>query len=123
MSEQPIVCIIDDDDAVRDSIRMVLECHGYPVRTYASATVFLRDGPLDGSGCLLIDVNMPDMNGLELLDELRRRGVTIPAIVMTGGLTARVPSLDRTGARLVEKPFRVGELIGCIETALGRYRS
>jgi two-component system, LuxR family, response regulator FixJ len=121
MSEQPIVCIIDDDDAVRDSIRMVLECHGYPVRTYASGDVFLRDGPPDGNGCLLIDVNMPDINGLELLDEVRRRGVTTPAIVMTGGLTTRVPaSLDRTDARLVEKPFRVGELIGCIETALGR---
>jgi two-component system, LuxR family, response regulator FixJ len=124
MAAQPVIYVIDDDDAVRDSLHMLLECHGFPVRTYASGAAFLRDEPPDESGCLLIDVDMPDMKGLDLLDQLRKRGVTIPAIVMTGGLTTTIPpSADRTEARLVEKPFGAGELIGCIETALGRCRA
>jgi two-component system response regulator FixJ len=121
MVAQPVIYVIDDDDAVRDSLHMLLESHGFPVRTYASGSAFLRDVPTDASACLLIDVNMPDMNGLELLDELRKRGVTIPAIFMTGGLTTTIPpSVDRTEARLVEKPFRAAELIGCVEMAVGR---
>jgi two-component system response regulator FixJ len=124
MAPQPVIYVIDDDDAVRDSIRMLLECHDIPVRTYASGAAFLRDEPPDESDCLLIDVDMPDMNGLDLLDALRKRGVTIPAIVMTGGLTTtNPPPADRTDAMLVEKPFGAGELISCIETALGRHRA
>jgi two-component system response regulator FixJ len=121
MVAQPVIYVIDDDDAVRDSLRMLLESHRFPVRTYASGTAFLRDEPPSESGCLLIDVDMPDMNGLDLLDELRKRGVTIPAIVMTGGLTMTIPpSADRAEARLVEKPFRAAELIGYVEMAVGR---
>jgi two-component system response regulator FixJ len=124
MAAQQVIYVIDDDDAVRDSIRMLLECQDMPVRTYSSGTAFLRDEPPSKHGCLLIDVDMPDMNGFDLLDELRKRGVTIPAIVMTGGLMTRISSsADATPARLLEKPFQAGELIRCIEVALGRYRA
>jgi two-component system response regulator FixJ len=123
MAARPVIYVIDDDDAVRDSLDMLLECHGFRVRTYASSAAFLRDEPPDRSGCLLLDMDMPDMNGFELLDRLRERGVTIPAVVMTSRLSASMPaSVDRTETRLVEKPFRSRELIGCIETAVGRYQ-
>jgi two-component system response regulator FixJ len=124
MLEQPIVCVIDDDDGVRDSIRIMLESYGYAVRTYASGIAFLRDAPPEGSGCLLIDVNMPGMTGLELLGELRSRGVTTPAILTTGGPTTKIPAwLDGAAASLMKKPFQAGELIGCIEAALNKYQA
>jgi len=69
-------------------------------------------------GCLLVDVDTPKMNGLELLDRLRGRGIAMPAIIMTGALTAKIRGvMDRTGAALLRKPFRLGELIACIEKA------
>jgi two-component system response regulator FixJ len=115
---------VDDDDAVRDSIRMLLECEGFTVRTYASGAAFLREARPDRNSCVVIDVAMPGMSGLELLDQLRWYGITIPAIVMTGALDARIRSaVDRARAILLEKPFQVGELVGCIERALSRERS
>jgi two-component system response regulator FixJ len=123
MSQERIVYVIDDDDAVRASICMLLESYGVPARTYPSGGAFLRDLP-PTHGCLLVDANMPGMSGLELLDQLRGRGSAIPAIVMTGALTAGIRgAADRAGATLLRKPFRPGELITCIEKALGSCRA
>ena len=84
-----VVYIIDDDDAVKDWICMLSESYGIAAHPYASGAVFLADLPLD-PGCPLVDVDMPGINGLELLDELRGRRMAIPAIVMTGALTSRM---------------------------------
>ena len=70
---------------------------------------------------MVVNVHMPGMGGLELLDQLRHDRIMIPAIVMTGKLDARTTrAVDRAGAILLEKPFRIGELVDCIERALGR---
>ena len=122
MPEEQTVYVIDDDAAVRNSICMVLETYGMSGRPYASGAAFLADLP-GKHGCLLVDVDMPKMNGLELLDRLRGCGIAMPVIIMTGGLTARIREVaDRTGAALLRKPFRPGELIAYIEKAFGRYR-
>jgi two-component system, LuxR family, response regulator FixJ len=122
MPKEQAVYVIDDDDAVRSSICMLLETHGISGRPYASGAGFLEDLPRN-YGCLLVDVDMPKMNGLELLDRLRGRGIAMPVIIMTGALTARIREVaDRTGATLLRKPFRPGELIACIEKAFDRHR-
>jgi FixJ family two-component response regulator len=116
--------VIDDDDAVRDSIRMLLETSGYVVHSFGSAAALLSGERPGKNSCLIIDVDMPGMGGLELLDRLRREGVTTPAIVMTGGFSARGrAAVDRAAAMALEKPFAVGELVSCIKRSLGRYPS
>ena len=123
LEERPTAYVVDDDDAVRDSIRMLLESQGFTVCTYASGWSFLREARANRNSCLVVDVNMPGMNGLELLDQLRRDGIMVPAIVVTGRFDTRIQAtVDRAGAVLLAKPFRVGELVGCIERALTKVR-
>ena len=123
MSKEWVVFVIDDDNAVRHSICMLLESYGIVAHPYASGAAFLADSPA-AHGCLLVDVEMRGMTGLELLDRLRSRGMALPAIVMTAAPTSLVQrSVDRAGATLLQKPFRPGELMASIETALGRYRA
>jgi FixJ family two-component response regulator len=101
---------------------MLLESYGIVARPYASGAAFLADSPAT-HGCFLVDVEMRGMTGLELLDRLRSRGMALPAIVMTAAPTSLVQrSVDRVAATLLRKPFRSGELMASIETALGRCR-
>lgn len=119
MSRGGTLYVIDDDDAVRDSIDALCQSYGIPVRTYPSGAAFLQDLPAILDGCLLIDLSMPGANGLELLDRLRRRGITLPAIVMIAGSTAGM-HLDRSDSTILEKPAAHGELLAAAEKALGR---
>lgn len=78
------ICIVDDDDAVRDSLKMMLESLGMQVRDFASARDFLERGGFRDCGCLVLDLNMPAMSGLELLDALRDRHISVPTVMVTG---------------------------------------
>jgi FixJ family two-component response regulator len=78
------VCVVDDDDAVRESTRLLLESAGYAVRDYASAEAFLADGDAPEAACLVLDFQMGGMTGLELVELLRARGIWTPAIIVTG---------------------------------------
>jgi FixJ family two-component response regulator len=120
MLEEWVIFVVDDDDAVRDSICMLLESYGVASHSYASGEAFLGNLPSE-PGCLLVDVNMPGMNGLQLLNELRGRGILFPVIVMTGELPRSLQlAVDQAGAMLLRKPFRPRALIACLEKALGR---
>jgi FixJ family two-component response regulator len=79
-----VVVVIDDDDAVRDSMDILLEAHGFEVECFASAAEFLGSDFLEKTGCLLLDYNMPGMTGIELLAELQRRQLHYPTILITG---------------------------------------
>ncbi len=79
-----IIDVVDDDEAVRDSMRVLLESYGFSVRDFASAEAFLASSAEPLCGCLLLDLHMPGMTGLELLDALRQRGWARPVILMTG---------------------------------------
>lgn len=120
MDHQDTVCIVDDDEAVRDSMRVLVESYGHPVRDYPSATAYLSDAQAAEPGCLLLDLHMPGMDGLELIELLRRRHILTPAIIVTGrrdpSQAERVKSAGVMA--LLNKPVADDELIGWIEQAL-----
>ncbi|MFE1600961.1 response regulator transcription factor [Methylobacterium sp. ID0610] len=114
------VLIVDDDEAVRHALKFALELEGLDVRLYEDAAHLLCDAGLPGTGCLVIDYHMKDMNGVELVDRLRSRRVALPAILITGRLT---DDLRRQAARagfrqVVEKPCEDGSLLDGIQAAL-----
>ncbi len=78
------IIVIDDDDAVRDSVGTLLEAHGFSVQCFASGPDFLQSNFLSKTACLLLDYHMPDMTGIDLLNELKRRGLYYPTILITG---------------------------------------
>jgi two-component system response regulator FixJ len=113
------VFIVDDDAAIRDSLRMMLEAAGHTVRDFASAQSFLSDPDLSG-GCLIVDIRMPGMGGLELQEELVRRKVNIPVIVITGhGDVPLAVRAMRAGAiDFVEKPFDEERMLQSVADAV-----
>jgi len=120
MSEA-IVHVIDDDEAVRTSLGFLLEMEGLPNRTYASAQEFLdATTPLD-AGCVVTDVRMPGMSGIELVRRLRDRGDSAPVIVITGhgDVPLAVEAMRSGAADFIEKPFEHEILLASIRAALG----
>src|SRR5437763_5016144 len=110
MEEKATVYVIAPDDAVRDSSQLLIETADLAARSHTSAASFLRTFP--NNGCVLIDQNLPDMMGLEVVEHLRRRGVAVPIIVMTSGAEPAMSSAaERFGVLLLEKPFGSGRLI------------
>ena len=112
----PIIYIVDDDRDVRDSISFMLRTHDIPNSTFASGQDFIAALPSLAPGCLLLDVRMPRLTGLEVLAWLRERGCDWPAVVMTGhgegDLGTRAITL---GARdFIEKPFDADLLLHCL---------
>jgi len=119
-SNSPVICIVDDDEAVRDSMHALLVTRGLGVKTFESAKSFLIDGDEHDCHCLLIDMHMPEMTGLALLTVLRERGNRAPAIVITaGGDSALAEQVERAGAMgLLHKPVGEDELFAWVDRAL-----
>jgi two-component system response regulator FixJ len=120
MAEAPLVHVVDDDEAVRDSLSVLLESAGLSVRTYDSATAFLSVLPGLATGCVLTDVRMPELDGLELQRRLAKLGVRLPVIVMTGhgDVPIAVEALKAGAADFLEKPFDDEQLLAAISSAL-----
>jgi two-component system response regulator FixJ len=85
-----IIFVVDDDEAVRDSLRNMMESEGFEVCAFSNGHDLLNEASLPAIGCLVVDHNMPAMNGVELVSALRGRGVSIPAILITGNPTKYV---------------------------------
>ena len=115
-----LVYIVDDEAAVADSIALLLRSVGIASRIYADARSFLDAYQADMRGCLVLDVRMPRMSGLELQQELLRRRCTLPLIFITGhGDVAMAVEAMRAGARdFLQKPFNDDELIRRVQQAL-----
>ncbi len=114
------VFVVDDELAVRDSLKWLLEAAGYRVVTYGSAGEFLDDYRPDRPGCLLADVCMPGIGGIELLRELRNRKSVLPVVILTGYSEAQIASaaLEAGAMTFLEKPFNDRELLSIVEEAL-----
>ena len=124
MPKADLVHVVDDDGAVRDSLGLLLESAGLDVRTYASATEFLNALPQQAAGCVLTDVRMPEMDGLELQRRLGALGVRLPVIVMTGhgDVPIAVGALKAGAADFLEKPFDDQQLLTAVQSALAASR-
>jgi two-component system, LuxR family, response regulator FixJ len=114
-----VVLVIDDDPAVRNSLKFALEVEGFSVRVYPTGAALLDSDDIPKSGCLVTDYNLPGMNGLDLLQLLRERDVKLPAILITSHPTAAIRSrATLAGVRLIEKPLLNDTLFQCIRSML-----
>lgn len=117
------VYVIDDDQAVRDSVRMLLESDGLRTHTFPSAEAFLHSFPPGPKGCLVLDVHMPGMNGVEMLELLHARGIFAPVIIVTAykeeDLIKR--ALHAGAYAVMMKPFKDDELLRLISQALATH--
>ena len=120
MSGAPTIFVIDDDQTLRGSLRWLLESMKLNVRTYASAREFLSSYDPAQPGCLVLDVRMPEISGLQLQEILTQRGIRIPVIMITGhGDIAMAVRAMKTGALdFIEKPFNDQELLDRVQQAL-----
>jgi two-component system, LuxR family, response regulator FixJ len=114
------IALIDDDEAVLDSLRMILEKQGFAVTCFTSAGPFLESVGSTSFACVVSDVRMPEISGLDLQRELQERGRTVPLILITGhGDIAMAVSAIKLGAfDFIEKPFDQEKLVGSIRNAI-----
>jgi len=123
MSEPPpTVFIVDDDDAVRDSLRLLFKSLGLPTLGFGSADDFLAAYDPDLPGCLVLDVRMPNMSGLELQRKLSLRGAMIPVIFISGhgDIPMAVEAMQYGAFDFLQKPFRAQELLDRVQRAIER---
>jgi two-component system response regulator FixJ len=119
VSPPDLIVVIDDDVAVRNSLKFSLEVEGFEVHAYAEAGTLLDEAELPRRGCLIIDYNLPGMNGLAALDTLRRRGVAMPAILITSHPSLAVRArAAAAGVAIVEKPLLGSALLDAVHDAI-----
>jgi two-component system, LuxR family, response regulator FixJ len=125
MPDNFVVHIVDDDEAVRQSLAFMLSTAGIPVRLYESATAFLSALGGVQDGCLITDVCMPEMTGVELLRELKSQSIAIPAIVITGqgDIALAVEAMKAGAIDFIEKPFEEAVILASVRAAEVRVAS
>jgi len=120
----PLVAIVDDDEAVRDAVNELLDSAGFSTATFASAESLLQSARLRTVACVVTDLCMPGMNGLELHERLLALERPIPAILVTGCAEERMreQALESGLAGYLAKPFRSSELLACIRSAMHQWQ-
>jgi two-component system response regulator FixJ len=123
-ADLPLVHLVDDDGAIRRSAGFMLKTSGYQVRSYESGVDLLKNPGDLSHGCILLDIRMPGMDGLEVQQALRDKGVTLPVIIMTGhgDVTLAVRAMKAGAIDFIEKPFEKATLLGAIEQGVKRLR-
>ncbi|MFL1467434.1 response regulator FixJ [Marinobacter sp. DUT-3] len=117
---QQTVYVVEDDEAVRDSLELLLKSDGKPVKTYENATAFLRDYSEKMAGCIVLDIRMPGMDGMELQKKLNEKHSILPIIFVTGhgDVPMAVDAMKEGAVDFIQKPYREEALLEKIEAAL-----
>lgn len=117
-----LVHVVDDDDAIRRSVSFALKTSGFQVRLYESGSELMKAAASLATGCILLDIRMPGMDGLEAQAALRAKGVTLPVIIMTGhgDVNLAVRAMKAGAVDFIEKPFQKAVLLNAIEQGFAR---
>jgi len=121
-SGQPTIYVVDDDASFLQAVTRLLRAGGYALRTFTSAHGFLNNPPPDSPGCVIVDLHMPDMNGLELQDALARTGAPLPVIFLTGhgDIPTSVDAMRKGAEDFLTKPVKREKLFDAVQRALAR---
>ena len=119
-TERSLVSVVDDDESIRESLPDLLGEFGFAARAFSSAEAFLSSDYIDETRCLILDIAMPGMTGLDLQEELRHRGREIPIIFITAKRdeAIRVRALERGAVKFLHKPFSDTALLDALKAAL-----
>jgi two-component system response regulator FixJ len=122
MSDERLIHLVDDDDAIRRSAGFMLKTSGFRVRTYESGDALLKDVSNLEPGCILLDIRMPGMDGLQVQQALKDRGVPLPVVIMTGhgDVTLAVQAMKAGAVDFIEKPFEKAVLLDAIDQSFER---
>jgi two-component system response regulator FixJ len=125
MTDRQLVHVVDDEEAMRRSTSYTLKTSGYAVETWDSGAGFLKEVRHARNGCILLDVRMPGIDGLEVQRQLAERGVTMPVVIMTGhgDISTAVRAMQAGAVDFLEKPFDKASLLRAIEMAFERLAS
>jgi FixJ family two-component response regulator len=119
--DMPVIAVVDDDASLRRSLGNLLRSVGRRVETFASAEQFLRSAQRESTGCLVLDLRMTGMSGLDLLRQLALANLRVPAVILTahGDEEVRGRCLAAGAVAFLDKPFHGDALLGAVQTALG----
>jgi two-component system, LuxR family, response regulator FixJ len=122
MATDPVVHVIDDDDSARHSLEFLLDCAGFKVVSYPSAIAFLDAVSTIDHGCIITDVRMPEMNGVELIARLKALRIADPVIVITGhaDVPMAIQAMKQGVSDFIEKPFSDEIILGAVHSALAQ---
>jgi FixJ family two-component response regulator len=121
-AERPLLSVVDDDEMLRESLPDLLREFGFSARAFSSGQEFLTSDSLNKTRCLILDVAMPGMSGLDLQEELRRRGQIVPIVFITGQKDEdiRKQALKQGAVKFLYKPFSDSDLLDAVNAALDR---
>jgi FixJ family two-component response regulator len=122
MSAPPLIHVVDDDDSLRTALLRLIRAAGYEARGYASTGDFLMCPPFDRPGCLLLDMHLPGPSGLDLQEDLQRRGVGLPVVFLTGraDVASSVRAMKAGASDFLTKPVESATLLEALQRALAR---
>lgn len=122
MPAERLVHLVDDEEAIRLSAGFLLRTNGYVVKSYASGVAFLAEAGRDTRGCVLLDIRMPELDGLEVQRRLSERGIELPVIMLTGhgDIALAVRAIKAGAVEFLEKPFQKAALLAALDEACRR---
>src|SRR6201996_8178233 len=125
MTEETIVHLVDDEEAVRGALSRLLRSVGYGIRSHATASEFLKEALPDAPGCIVLDVRMPGVTGLELQEHLNKSDVSLPLVLMSGHghIPMSVRAMKAGAVDFLTKPFRDQDMLDAVGSAVELHRS